>query len=881
MVEVLDELAVAYRAMGQLEDAQHVSEEAQSVGLKVLGKHSVKLGHILYTASLISMDKGDHAKAIRHINAAINVFENAGGKSQFDEAMCTIALASMYHSDGDVRMAEKSYLKALRMIDSEFAGDARRRQFAYGLVLDNVGSFYSSIGDYKQAKNYLLQAVKLTRRQHGEQSIPYANALTEYALLSKKLGRFREAEAHYRKVLQIKEKVLGKDNPNVAYAWHMLGAALGAQGENEEALECDRNGIHLYKAVNRGKTPFMATLLNNVAWSHLRRGDFREGEIQLMRSLSLYRELKENDHSLTGNVLCTSSILKAYAGDIAGAIADLQKSTDIYERLIRLTMHGSSEKAKLNFMQSLEGKTNFAYSLSLQFAPNSKAAARLALTTALQRKGRVMEVLRENRTELGRLPAGDQALAQQLDSVKAKLSSALFSSDGIQGGETPEILGLKKTQDRLERQLLLNLGELGADYCEPTVALVAEQLPPNGVLIEYVKYWNDDVQIPRAARDSIPRRYGVYLLQPDKSIEFASLGEAKLIDTKIMEFRHAIGEQENTKVKKLGQELHELLLAPMRKHLKKDQQILIAPDSMLNLLPFCALINSEGKYLIEDFNLCLLGCGRDLIRLGNATKKSRDSSEMVIISNPACDAAINIEGDLESRRSRQHDGIIFPGLPGAEAEGRAIKILFPSARHLSGPDATEHSIKSLDSPCIVHIASHGFFLPRVYYSMVVTSRVGNTLVTATLSLPEPILNANPWVRSGLALAGADHLSGGHGDDGILTALELSAVNFSGTQLVVLSGCETGVGKVHDGEGVFGLRRALLLSGARSQVLSLWSVDDEATKELMQRFYQNLKNGQDRAHSLQAAQESFLKGKYVNPIYWAAFQMSGDWKPIER
>jgi len=136
----------------------------------------------------------------------------------------------------------------------------------------------------------------------------------------------------------------------------------------------------------------------------------------------------------------------------------------------------------------------------------------------------------------------------------------------------------------------------------------------------------------------------------------------------------------------------------------------------------------------------------------------------------------------------------------------------------------------------------------------------------------------PLARSGLALAGANGKGQG-GEDGILTALEMTGVNLNGTQLVVLSACETGLGEITAGEGVFGLRRALVIAGAQTQVMSLWMVHDDATKELMALYYRALKAKQGRAQAMQSAQRQMLRGKYAKPTYWGAFIVSGNREPL--
>jgi CHAT domain-containing protein len=169
-------------------------------------------------------------------------------------------------------------------------------------------------------------------------------------------------------------------------------------------------------------------------------------------------------------------------------------------------------------------------------------------------------------------------------------------------------------------------------------------------------------------------------------------------------------------------------------------------------------------------------------------------------------------------------------------------------------------------PEILHLATHGFFLP-------------DEEAQAQSSSAGVNVRENPLLRSGLVLAGANKLLSGD-EDGILTALEASGLDLQGTKLVVLSACETGVGKVTNGDGVYGLRRALVIAGAESLVMSLWQVDDEATKELMVGYYKRLAAGKSRSTALREVQIELMgRDRYRHPYYWASFVAAGDDSPI--
>jgi CHAT domain-containing protein len=322
--------------------------------------------------------------------------------------------------------------------------------------------------------------------------------------------------------------------------------------------------------------------------------------------------------------------------------------------------------------------------------------------------------------------------------------------------------------------------------------------------------------------------------------------------------------------------------------------VFIAPDSEVNLVPFGALLDAKGKLYLQKYAFTYLSSGRDLLRLGSSRPLS--PGKPLLFANPRYGErgggstaprpggrGIPAEDFLKMR---------FPPLPGTQAEAVAIAKIVPGLEMKTDDQATESAIKAVQSPSVLHIATHGFFLSPV---PIVTSLGTRGLELDPEAPPPPAGGGakaagaprrhvgamdNPMLRSGLAFAGANALKSGD-EDGILTALEASTLDLDGTDLVVLSACETGVGEVERGQGVFSLRRALVEAGAATQVMSLWEVDDDATKLLMSGYYEKLfKKGKGRTEALREVQLAMAERKDVaHPFFWAAFIVSGDPSPL--
>jgi CHAT domain-containing protein len=278
-----------------------------------------------------------------------------------------------------------------------------------------------------------------------------------------------------------------------------------------------------------------------------------------------------------------------------------------------------------------------------------------------------------------------------------------------------------------------------------------------------------------------------------------------------------------------------------------------------------------------------------------------------VIANPAFDgggAAASEQGarpaeSVEARRSGSLTDTAFTPLPGTKGEASALGTIMAGARVFTEMGASEAMLKRASAPSVLHVATHGFFLPDQVKAD--AGDAGGLEVRGVGLTRQKAEGENPLLRSGIALAGANRRQGGAGEDRVLTALEAAGLDLWGTKLVVLSACETGVGEVKNGEGVYGLRRALVLAGSESQVMSLWQVSDEATRDLMVGYYKRLQAGEGRTEALRNVQLAMIKSGATegasgptrgmqsagalkatdrsHPFYWAAFIQSGDWRSM--
>jgi len=411
-------------------------------------------------------------------------------------------------------------------------------------------------------------------------------------------------------------------------------------------------------------------------------------------------------------------------------------------------------------------------------------------------------------------------------------------------------------------------------------------LSNNAALIELAVYRPVD---PKLDDDSAygESRYVAYVVRNQGEVRWKDLGRVKEIDRAIDNFRKMLRDPQRQEVQRASRLLSDRVLQPVLTLVGNATHLLISPDGALNLIPFEALVDGQGHYVIERYSISYLTTGRDLLRMRIARASH---SGPLIVADPLfgepggrqlADATYAKGPSLIARRSitigEDFSSVYFPPLPGTAQEARTIQSLFPEARILTGQQATAAALKQVHAPRILHIATHGFFLEDAEPTELVQTKQGmkdNRGVHASVRIENPLL------RSGLALADAN-LSGSAHNNGILTALEASSLDLWGTKLVTLSACDTGVGEVKNGEGVYGLRRAFFLAGAETLVMSLWPVSDRFTREMMTAYYAGLKRGLGRSEALRQAKLGMLRRQdRRHPFYWASFIQSGEWTSLD-
>ena len=364
-----------------------------------------------------------------------------------------------------------------------------------------------------------------------------------------------------------------------------------------------------------------------------------------------------------------------------------------------------------------------------------------------------------------------------------------------------------------------------------TIATIQASLPSKSVLVEFFQYTPTVRGVASFDTDTNRAQYAACLITSER-IDCANLGPAKTIHELAHEFRKSLALEREDIVDR-ARAMYDVIMRPVVGKLgRQKRQLFVAPDGELDLVPFGALHDGR-RYLIESYALDYIGTGSDLLRLSDSDRVAE--GPIVVVANPT-----------------------RANLTGTEDVAAILKTLFDDVHVLTGDNATEAQLRRIARPRLLHIGVHG--MPENHPSDE-TLRQGTSLILADAEKT---------------------LIEKRSEDGVLMAHEIERWDLEGTELVTLSACESGLGVVVPGEGVFGLRRALEIAGVQTQIVGLWSISDNATAVLWDAYYTRLAEGEGRGEAMQNAQLEMLRSRnHSHPFYWAAFVTSGDWRPLSR
>jgi CHAT domain-containing protein/Flp pilus assembly protein TadD len=900
-------------ALADFPKAEAEFSRALALSEKGIGPETWQTAWIHNQLGVLYKTKGDYPKAETAYQKARELFGKLAAPDQLDYAESLNNLGVLYRVTGDYSRARPLYEQAAAIKEKQLPPDHQD----IGLGLNNLGLLYLSQGDYWNAEKALLRVVPIYEKRLGPESPEVAAALNNLALLYKSMGNYAKAEPLYARSLAIKEKQWGPVHTDVAIALNNLGLLYQSERKYDEAEVALLRAAQIREKLLGPENPDLATTLYNLGFTYEKKRELDKADAMYQRARAIFEKQLPADHPHVANCfnrlgglalsrqryaeagplllralasrkavlgaghpdfadsLFSLSRLARLSGDIPKAVAYADEGNVVMEQDFLRNLVGGSEQQKVLYLKRSETFVDMVISLNLDAAPENPAAAGAALTAVLQRKGRALDMMSRGIDALReRSNSEDRALLDSLAAAQTRLANLSLRMPGPKDLQKyrDQIAALEKEVGEIQARISARSGELRVQTQPVTLDAVRRVVPEDAALVEFSAYLPFDAKANAFGKP----RYAAFVLARDGNPKGIDLGETAVIHAAIEKFRRGFtlaDAEAGRDARPAGRELDRLIMEPVRKILGDRTNLLLSPDGVLNLVPFSALVDEQNRFLVERFRMTYLSSGRDLLRLQT---RSESKGAPMVFADPdfGKDSKTALPGFLA--------GVPISRLPETAAEADSIRRFFPDSKILRGAAATETAIKAARHPRFLHIATHGFFFQEEEETPTGANGTRNLTHGPENDELTWLRVNNPLVQSGLVLAGVRQPSANRPDDGVFTALEAAGLDLSGTELVVLSACDSGVGEIRTGDGVYGLRRALVMAGSESQLMSLWPVSDRGTRELMTEYYRRLKSGEGRAAALRSVQLSMLKNpRRTHPYFWASFIQSGDWNPLKQ
>jgi len=903
--EVRKNLAVCYLVTGQVDKAAPLIKVIDGNVAQYHGKGSSRDLDLQLLYSLYYFLLQDYSNAVEHAQRYKDLDDEYDSDDENDNAVDKIfALASI--QTGDFNTA---YDIAKTKLDRTLPID---QHIMWNEVMH---SLFIAQDDFKSALPYAQEALDASVRQHGEGSGFNALHVMHLAYIYYRINNIEKALELFEEANDIYVKRFGVDNAmaqsvifniiachKALHNWDKV-EAMTAKGIRETAGKLQLAATHLDFLILSGNTLFdqfkyeeslevfdkvlsqkeisafhRFSALSSKAGSLIFLKRYDEAEEVYLAALSSSEEKGLQSRELLRYVYSGLSIGYAATGQNDKALASIAEYTDSLFSEMTDAMFLLSEEARISNMKAY--LPDFRMSMNMLYGMEDNPAGRtMMLDIWLRKKGILLEGSRTLNNII--VSSDDRKVKELLQSLKEVREQITTQAYGVftanEENRSVKLAALYERKQELESALsseVQGATEL-IEFLGVDSKSVGAKLSPGSALVEVFTLDKMDFGDLKKGKTS----HVVALVQSGGSpddIKLVHLGEVKDIMAIAEAHKASVSEMDSMP----SSALYEAAFKPIEDVLDGEKRIYLSVEGPLGQIPFETFVRSDGTFLIEEYIFNYLTSGRDLL----GQPKKPNNGQMVILADPEFDAQPMVASHTRSAISLKTRGMSFTRLPETALEAERISSLFPAVetKVYLGSEASESAMASTRSPRFLHLATHGFFLEKKtvedIYESVVADR---TLLSAKTNLSGTSSMENPLLRSGLVLAGANVALQNPGmSEGIITAEKVAGYDLQGTEMVVLSACETGLGKQAYSEGTYGLQRAFIQAGARSLVMSMWQVPDLETRELMVSLYENITQGTSRCESLRQAMLHEMKvtrerhGK-AYPFYWGSFVFVGE------
>ena len=883
--ESLRNLAGLYKNMGRYIESERAHQEALQI-VKSYGENTLNYANSLYNFALLYHATGNFRQAENMLKRSLAINKAILGEKTSAYATGLNGLANLYAEVGSFTEAETLYKKQIEIVKADLGTDHPH----YATALANLGALFYQMGRYEQAESIYTKVLELDRKHFGADHVESASILYYLAALYRDMIKLEASEEYFKKALEIQKKQLGTAHPEYIKSVIGLGDTYVRAGKLKESIALYNQSMPYFETPDGQTSANYTTFVNNLAALYKATGNFSSAEKWYDEAMRLQLAQWGETSSAYLRTLANLGELYFSMGQYAKAEPILKKVLASYLKDLQNNFPSMSEREKSQFYKTI----SFHFDLfnSFTVSPSNKntillgdmynhqlATKGMLINASLQLKSQILKSKNAELIELYRLWIQKK---EQIARAK-KLSTTEKLKRNI------NIAELENESNDLERSLSLKSEKFNntARHSLYTWQDVKAKLKKEEAAVEIIRFRKYNSRLT-VFTDTV--YYAALIIKADteKGPALVLLENGHDLEKKYLKYyRNVIQQQKN------GIEIEDKISYPqfwqkIGDQLKDVKKVYVSVDGFYNQVNLNTLVNpATGKYLIDEIDIDVLTNTSDLVKV-RASKNSKSKKQTASLigfpnynmSQDERQSEIKKSGISTSEESEMNTVSVrylesmntIKELPGTKVEVEGIgKILTDKkweVMTLLNNNALEENVKHIQGPTLFHIATHGFFEPDVEDE----SDLKN------------LKYENALFRSGLLLAGSaetlykkvNSIEVGEEitEDGVLTAYEAMNIDLQNTELVVLSACETGLGEVSNGEGVYGLQRAFKVAGAEAIIFSLWKVDDAATQQLMTNFYNFWLTTGNKRESFTKAQLA-IRDQYKLPFFWGAFVLIGD------
>lgn len=790
-LETLIQFGITMIELGEISSAQSLHAEALKISRRIIPKY-----HPLYSSSLGN-------------------------------------LSACYSKQGAYQLALPLIQESVELIKKNGTTD----NLSYVKTNLSLAAVHDSIGDISESVRITQECLEICERLHGTQHFETGRCYLNLATLSRKQNRYEDSVRYNKLAISVFKRTVGTKNPFYAAAITSLASTNAQLGNYEESLELEKLFVAIKWKLYGKEHREYSVALNNLGNAYLNIENYPKARENIAKAVSLHTKLLRPGHPETAHFRVNLAMVDILQKRFEQALPLLAIATNTLFNEIQQNFVALSERQRIEYVNDLKGTLGLLISTAIQSGHPPEEIYKNVIR---------WKAMISNQERLERFSLSDQRLDQDRDNLnnaRKRLSEIVMAADVSDANRENWITTFY--ENRLEEEKLEQIIarkshdlKLVPERAEVSVDEIQRVLKTKDrVFIDFFVYLRDTIFLKGPKKRLREPHLLAFVIRPDQPLQLVELGKLATIEQQIDNWREVLLDQKGIAERGAARKLHQSIWTPLLPHLAEAKVVLVSADGPLHRLSFYSLIDAKsGTRLIEDITIGNVNSAADLIEFSKKETYPRNS--MLAVANPSFGHTLIKSEDSWKILFHQSQAI-----PGTIFELIAIEETHRKTMQKSGTmvsirdaDATESKVKeslNRNSFRYIHLGTHGFFAAPAQIEEKFSSIKSLQPLLSAIKKYDETRATVPMLMGGLKFADSG------GDDGILTPLEVKSLNLRNTELVVLSACETGLGGVTKGEGVFGLQRAFHQAGAKCLISTLWSVEDASTSLIMEHFYRNI------------------------------------------